>query len=132
MLQEFELRLRTKLQPDSLEAILLKYLNSRNTIYSLKDMVITPLLSYWLPLAYQPNDTDNQKKLIRNCIYRLKLHQQFLQEMLGEDVNKLDNTNELKEQITDDLKNQELSLVTQNHDLLESPTQKEEWFNPFK
>ena len=85
MVKKFRVRFQVQATVGSPEAILLNYLNSKSTPYLLKDMVMIALRSYWLPLAYRDNSavTKSEKdKAIADCIYRVKLQQQQLQEML--------------------------------------------------
>jgi hypothetical protein len=75
MFSDVEFRLRSRVKTDSPEAMLFKYLNSRNTLYPAKDMVIIAISSYWLPLAYQAEEQPvDLEPHIRACLYRLQLH----------------------------------------------------------
>lgn len=88
MLKDTEFRVRARVESNSPEAIVLNYLNSRQTLYPSKDMALIALMSYWLPLAYRDDEMRSQESLnrvIRNSIYRLKLHLQYLQQMLGDE-----------------------------------------------
>ena len=89
MLEDIEFRLRLRVESDSPEAIILKYLNSRQTLYPSRDMAMIALMSYWLPIAcrdegMQPKESFS--RVIQNSTYRLKLHLQYLQQMLGDEV----------------------------------------------
>ena len=89
MLEDIEFRLRLRVESDSPEAIILKYLNSRQTLYPSRDMAMIALISYWLPIAcrdegMQPKESFS--RVIQNSTYRLKLHLQYLQQMLGDEV----------------------------------------------
>jgi hypothetical protein len=89
MLEDIEFRLRVRVDSNSPEAIVLNYLNSKQTLYPAKDMAMIALMSFWLPLAYRDDDSQekgNIGRVIRNSIYRLKLHLPYLQQMLGEEV----------------------------------------------
>lgn len=88
MLEDFEFRLRARTDTNSSEAMLIKYLNSRDTLYPARDMVMIALKSYWLPLACQSVGEENLdlEQLVRSCLYRLQLHQQYLLELLGESL----------------------------------------------
>ena len=89
MSEDIEFRLRVRVNSDSPEAIILNYLNSKQTLYPARDMAMIALMSYWLPLAYEANGLQAREKIgrvIRASIYRLKLHLQDLQQMLGEEV----------------------------------------------
>lgn len=89
MLEDIEFRLRVKVDSDSPEAVILNYLNSKQTLYPARDMAMIALMSYWLPIAYEANGLqarEKMKRAIRASIYRLKLHLQDLQQMLGEEV----------------------------------------------
>ena len=156
MLENLEFRLRTRVQQESPEAILLSYLNSKDTLYPAKDMVMIALTSYWLPLAYQAVGKGNKQKLephIRSCIYRLKLHQQYLQEMLGEEAADLEaglmlsqsptsSVNEASEihrnqphqpQVIQADDNQvDVPLSGENNQPVAQEPEKQEWFNPLK
>ena len=85
MFSDVEFRLRSRVKADSSEAVVIKYLNSRNTLYPAKDMVMIAISSYWLPLAYQAVDQlVDLEPHIRACLYRLQLHSSYLMGMLGE------------------------------------------------
>ncbi|MEJ6486124.1 hypothetical protein N0Y54_33515 [Nostoc punctiforme UO1] len=85
MFSDVEFRLRSRVKADSPEAMLFKYLNSRNTLYPAKDMVIIAISSYWLPLAYQAQEQPvDLEPHIRACLYRLQLHSSYLMGLLGE------------------------------------------------
>ena len=85
MLSDVEFRLRSRVKADSSEAVVIKYLNSRNTLYPAKDMAMIAISSYWLPLAYQAVDQSvNLEPHIRACLYRLQLHSSYLMGLLGE------------------------------------------------
>ncbi|MEH1850922.1 hypothetical protein [Nostoc sp.] len=85
MLSDVEFRLRSRVKADSSEAVLIKYLNSRDTLYPARDMAMIAISSYWLPLAYQAVDQSvNLEPHIRGCLYRLQLHSSYLMGLLGE------------------------------------------------
>jgi hypothetical protein len=85
MLSDVEFRLRSRVKADSSEAVLIKYLNSRNTLYPARDMAMIAISSYWLPLAYQAVDQSvDLEPHIRACLYRLQLHSSYLMGLLGE------------------------------------------------
>ncbi|MHC5917641.1 MAG: hypothetical protein ACYTXE_43210 [Nostoc sp.] len=85
MFSDVEFRLRSRVKTDSPEAMLFKYLNSRNTLYPAKDMVMIAISSYWLPLAYQAQEQPvDIEPHIRACLYRLQLHSSYLMGLLGE------------------------------------------------
>ena len=85
MFSDVEFRLRSRVKADSPEAMVIKYLNSRNTLYPAKDMVIIAISSYWLPLAYQAEEQPvDLEQHIRGCLYRLQLHSSYLMGLLGE------------------------------------------------
>ncbi|GAX38993.1 hypothetical protein [Nodularia sp. NIES-3585] len=153
MLENLEFRLRTRVQQESPEAILLSYLNSKDTLYPAKDMVMIALTSYWLPLAYQAVGKGNKQKLephIRSCIYRLKLHQQYLQEMLSEEpadleaglmlsqsptssVNEASKIHQHQPQVIQADDNQvDVPLSGENNQPVAQEPEKQEWFNPLK
>ncbi len=88
-MEDIEFRLRVRVDSNSPEAILLNYLNSKQTLYPAKDMAMIALMSFWLPLAYRDDDSQahgNIGRVIRDSIYRLKLHLPYLEQMLGEEV----------------------------------------------
>ena len=147
MLSDLEFRLRARVESDSPEAIILNYLNSRTTLYPPKDMAMIALISYWLPLAHRDAKSlsdQNLEQVIRDSIYRIKLHLQYLQEMLVEKTpyqevglieakqleNKLNGSNGSQPQVTRaeaspnalPKENSARSEVTQ--------PQQQEWFNP--
>lgn len=85
MLSDVEFRLRSRVKADSKEAVVIKYLNSRDTLYPARDMAMIAISSYWLPLAYQAVDQSvNLEPHIRACLYRLQLHSSYLMGLLGE------------------------------------------------
>ncbi|MBG1269767.1 hypothetical protein [Nostoc sp. WHI] len=85
MLSDVEFRLRSRVKADSSEAVVIKYLNSRDTLYPARDMAMIAISSYWLPLAYQAMDQSvDLEQHVRGCLYRLQLHQQYLMGLLGE------------------------------------------------
>lgn len=85
MLSDVEFRLRSRVKADSSEAVVIKYLNSRDTLYPARDMAMIAISSYWLPLAYQAVDQSvNLEPHIRACLYRLQLHSSYLMGLLGE------------------------------------------------
>lgn len=85
MFSDVEFRLRSRVKADSKEAVVIKYLNSRDTLYPAKDMAMIAISSYWLPLAYQAvNQSVDLEPHIRACLYRLQLHSSYLMELLGE------------------------------------------------
>ncbi|MEH2072109.1 MAG: hypothetical protein V7K47_28825, partial [Nostoc sp.] len=85
MFSDVEFRLRSRVKADSKEAVVIKYLNSKNTLYPAKDMAMIAISSYWLPLAYQAVDQSvNLEQHIRACLYRLQLHSSYLMGLLGE------------------------------------------------
>ncbi|MBN3905023.1 MAG: hypothetical protein HWQ35_00070 [Nostoc sp. NMS1] len=85
MLSDVEFRLRSRVKADSSEAVVIKYLNSKNTLYPARDMAMIAISSYWLPLAYQAVDQSvNLEPHIRACLYRLQLHSSYLMGLLGE------------------------------------------------
>ena len=85
MFSDVEFRLRSRVKADSSEAVVIKYLNSRDTLYPAKDMAIIAISSYWLPLAYQAVDQSvDLEPHIRGCLYRLQLHSSYLMGLLGE------------------------------------------------
>ncbi|OYD90431.1 hypothetical protein CDG77_17295 [Nostoc sp. 'Peltigera membranacea cyanobiont' 213] len=85
MFSDVEFRLRSRVKADSSEAMVIKYLNSRNTLYPARDMAMIAISSYWLPLAYQAMDQSvDLEPHIRGCLYRLQLHSSYLMGLLGE------------------------------------------------
>jgi hypothetical protein len=85
MFSDVEFRFRSRVKADSPEAMLFKYLNSRDTLYPAKDMAMIAISSYWLPLAYQAVDQSvDLEPHIRACLYRLQLHSSYLMGLLGE------------------------------------------------
>ncbi|MHC5739951.1 hypothetical protein [Nostoc sp.] len=85
MFSDVEFRLRSRVKADSSEAVVIKYLNSKNTLYPARDMAMIAISSYWLPLAYQAMDQSvDLEQHIRACLYRLQLHSSYLMGLLGE------------------------------------------------
>ena len=85
-LEDCEIRVRLRADQSSPELALAKYLSSKDTLYPPKDMVMIALMAYWLPLAHKYKTGIADEECIRSCIYRLKLHQQYLEGMLGSEV----------------------------------------------
>ena len=145
MLEDIEFRLRLRVESDSPEAIILKYLNSRQTLYPSKDMAMIALISYWLPIAcrdegIQPKESFS--RVIQNSTYRLKLHLQYLQQMLGEEVV-VEQRASLEPKVTSSQLEtpRENAVAQRNSDhnpngnspaSQSASTEKEEWFNPLK
>ncbi|MBD2241215.1 hypothetical protein H6G35_32290 [Aulosira sp. FACHB-113] len=154
MLEDLEFRLRTRTLRDSSEAILLNYLNSKATLYPSKDMAMIALMSYWLPLAYRAAGQvakENLEQSIKDCIYRLKLHQQYLQEMLAggngsvaddlidslpanSHLGQLSTTQSEQSVVSNQLHDNHADITTlqQNEEPVDSPSEEQEWFNPLK
>lgn len=85
MSEKFEIRFSVQAEPGSPEFELLRYLkNSGQTLYPLRDMAMTALMSHWLPLVYRDSKKATPQKLhqiIRDCSNRLMLQLQYFQEM---------------------------------------------------
>ncbi len=140
MLEDTEFRVRARVEPNSPEAIVLNYLNSRQTLYPSKDMALIALMSYWLPLAYRDDEMRSQESLnrvIRNSIYRLKLHLQYLQQMLGDEglIEEVVSF-EAKPPIKQAKMSLEKAITDGDVDLISngnsSMNESEEWVNPLK
>ncbi len=145
MLEDIEFRLRVRVDSNSPEAIVLNYLNSKQTLYPAKDMAMIALMSFWLPLAYRDDlqEKENIGRVIRNSIYRLKLHLPYLQQMLGEEVEpekevRLFEAGQQKSQLEI-----QTHTVTADDDSSSKPetsqaisetdsAEPREWFNPLK
>ena len=144
MLEDIEFRLRLRVESDSPEAIILKYLNSRQTLYPSKDMAMIALISYWLPIAcrdegMQPKESFS--RVIQNSTYRLKLHLQYLQQMLGDEVLEDVVSSKVKmpsSQSGTPLKNTVAESISDSEPNGDSPnsqgalTKPQPWFNPLK
>ena len=143
MSSDFEFRLRMRVEGNSPEATVLNYLNSKHTPYPPKDMAMIALMSYWLPLACldeQMRSPESFNRTIRNSIYRLKLHLQYLQQMLGEEAV-LEEIASLEPKVTSSqLETPRENAVAQRYSdhnpngnspaSQSASTEKEEWFNP--
>ena len=150
MLSDFEFRLRTRFEPESPEAILINYLNSKATVYPSKDMAMIALMSYWMPLAYRSTgkaSPDRLEQSLRDCIYRLQLHLQYLQAMLGQELSQIDDFNLIKSHKFNNFqgesrhdptkenrtKDADGSPLPKPHDnQLQEQPESLEWFNPLK
>lgn len=144
MSSDMEFRLRMRVEPNSPQALVLNYLNSKQTPYPSKDMAMIALTSYWLPLACQNEGMQSSdfNRTIRNSIYRLKLHVQYLQQMLGEEVGleemvllepkvaALPLETPLEEATTQ--RNSAPSLNGNSPESQSDATEGEGWFNPLK
>lgn len=146
MSSDFEFRLRMRVEASSPEAMVLNYLNSKQTPYPSKDMAMIALMTYWLPLACldeERQSPESFKRTIRNSIYRLKLHLQYLQQMLGEEAV-LEEIASLEPKIADASRSETpsenavvQSVSDQNSNGNSSAsksasTESAEWFNPLK
>ncbi len=140
MLEDTEFRVRARVEPNSPEAIVLNYLNSRQTLYPSKDMALIALMSYWLPLAYRDDEMRSQESLnrvIRNSIYRLKLHLQYLHQMLGDEglIEEVVSV-EAKPPIKQAKMSLEQAITEGNADPTSNSNssrhESEEWVNPLK
>ncbi len=83
--RKFQIWFQLRACDDSPEAVLVNYLNSKDTLYPLKDMAMIAIRSYWLPLAYRDNNSialEEKDNVVRDSIYRLKLQVQTFLEML--------------------------------------------------
>ncbi|MFN6572026.1 hypothetical protein [Dendronalium sp. ChiSLP03b] len=156
MLLDLEFRLRSRTLKGSPEEIVMSYLNSKKTLYPAKDMVMIAILSYWLPLAYQVVDEvvkEDLESYIRDSIYRLKLHQQYLRRMLGEEMTTEEENLDLAQMLQSPLtslnnltvmqsSNAHLNAMPENQtassinkvdsNSFNTEILKEEWFDPFK
>ena len=144
MLEDIEFRLRLRVESDSPEAIILKYLNSRQTLYPSRDMAMIALISYWLPIAcrdegMQPKESFS--RVIQNSTYRLKLHLQYLQQMLGDEVLEDVVSSKIKmpsSQSGTPLENTVAERISDSETDGDSPnsqgalTKPQPWFNPLK
>lgn len=144
MSSDIEFRLRMRVEPNSPQAIVLNYLNSKQTPYPSKDMAMIALTSYWLPLACQNEGMQSSdfNRTLRNSIYRLKLHVQYLQQMLGEEVGleeiaslepkvaALPLEAPLKDAVIQ--RNSDPSLNGSSSESQSDSTESEGWFNPLK
>lgn len=86
MKKPIEIRVRINVEFDSSEAILADYLHDAKVApYPLREMVMLALKSYWLPFAYKRQKLKGEKlhQATLDSIYRLQLHLQYLQSMMG-------------------------------------------------
>ena len=140
-----EIRVRLKGEESSKELVLAKYLNSSNTPYKTKEMIMMALLAYWLPFAYKDKFGIVDKECVLSCIYRLKLHQDYLLEMLGSEVleditagsifvseNLVSQKKNQDTQIQDDLSSIEQPEIKQpEKEQPEKEQPEKKWFSPF-
>ncbi|PSB27624.1 hypothetical protein [Chlorogloea sp. CCALA 695] len=95
MSEKFEIRFSIQAEPGSPEFELLRYLkNSGQTLYPLRDMAMTALISHWLPLVYRDSKKATPQKLhqvIRDCTHRLMMQLQYFREMdeMAQEQNQL-------------------------------------------
>lgn len=142
MLEDIEFRLRVRVDANSPEASILNYLNSKQTLYPPRDMAMIALMSYWLPLAYEADSLQTKKteRAIRASIYRLKLHLQDLQQMLGEEVEEIEEVALKGEKLANRLEIQPQTVRANDdsnkseieHTKAAESTENSEWFNPLK
>lgn len=86
MKRPIEIRIRINVEFDSSEAALADYLHDSSAApFPFREMVMLALKSYWLPLAYKRQKAAPEKlhEVTLDCIYRLQLHIQYLQSMIG-------------------------------------------------
>lgn len=148
-MEDIEFRLRVRVDSNSPEAILLNYLNSKQTLYPAKDMAMIALMSFWLPLAYRDDNLQAQEnigRVIRDSIYRLKLHLPYLEQMLGEEVEQEKQMALFEAKVGRQQKSRsetQTQTVTANDDSSSKPeidnpkseadsAEPREWFNPLK
>ncbi|MGK7949202.1 MAG: hypothetical protein AB4368_10470 [Xenococcaceae cyanobacterium] len=85
-----DIRARLKVQPDSLEAMLHRYLNDESATYYVRHkLIMESLITYCLPLAYEHEGAS--KEQIRQSLIdadRLwQIHFRYMQQRLGIDLN---------------------------------------------
>lgn len=83
---KYRIRFQVTASPSSREGMVLDYLLAGETPYPLRDMVMLSVQSFWLPLAYRERQkvlpTSELEPLIRSCVLRLQIQQQYLQSLL--------------------------------------------------
>ncbi|UKP01034.1 hypothetical protein [Nostoc sp. UHCC 0870] len=126
MFEDVEFRLRSRVKSNSPEAMLIRYLNSRNTLYPARDMVMIAISSYWLPLAYQAEDQPiDLEPHIRACLYRLELHSSYLMGLLGEIPSKAATMIAVDRNTLQELERPSRTPITEQKQPLT------DWLNPF-
>lgn len=101
MVEDREIRIRLRVDLGSQELKLADYLNSKDTLYPPKDMVMIALTAYWLPLAEKYKSGIMDEDLIKSSIYRLRLHQEYLEGLIkNKNVKESEivNTNSLEQE----------------------------------
>ena len=106
----FDYRIRIQVPTDSTDAVLFEYLREeQNRVYSHKEMVLSALRAYWLPIAcehYRQLRTDftdrELKRLARNAIFHLReradmLLHHFYPELLAGALNGLNSEAKLSD-----------------------------------
>lgn len=91
---KFQVRFQVTASPTSREGVLLAYLLARETPYPLRDMVMLAVQSFWLPLAYRDRQETSLsppelEQLVRSCVLRLQMQQQYLQALLPKPLAEL-------------------------------------------
>ena len=139
--EDIEIRVRVRVDPNSPEAAVLKYLNSKKTLFPKSDMVLISLISYWLPFACQIGECH---KSIISCLYRLNLHQEYLKNMLPTSVipDEEDESQEVFQSVkplpVNPLKarhkqaSKQYFTAIESQDISDSDSDETEWINPLK
>ena len=135
VVKKLRVRFQVQAQDESLEAVLLDYLTSRSAPYPFDDMVITALRSFWLPFAYRDSKLGikiEKDRVIQDCIDRLKLQKQYLQEMLAPTTVEAVGPNE-SSPVTDQAHESAPELATVVTDgVVDGATENEEIWDPYK
>lgn len=136
MLEDIELRIKVRVDSNSADAIVLKYLNSKDTIYPKTDMVLIPLISYWLPVACKSEEERN--KNIKFCLYRLTLHQHLLQNIMStDDEDENESESESEKQHVEPLakkksKSDYFATIEESKNISDSNSDASKWVNPLR
>lgn len=86
MPSRIDYRFRAMVNADSQDGALVRYLRSRDSEFSEKDMVLWATAAYWLPLALREQkncSTQQLKQSARTSIYKLRQHINYLAQVFG-------------------------------------------------
>ncbi len=130
MLEDIELRIKVRVDSNSAEAAVLRYLNSKNTLYPKIDMVLISLISYWLPMTSQSE--EERQKSIHSCLYRLTLHQQYLQDIMSTDEEDESEKQHIKPFKAKGEKTDYFIAIEESKNISNSNSDASTWVNPLK
>ena len=84
-------------------------------MYPKIDMVLISLISYWLPVACQSE--EERRKSIRSCLYRLALHQQYLESIMSTDEYEKEPENQYIKPLKAKSENDHLTTIEESKNI---------------